>query len=352
MLIYILVIVFILLLMFYLSGLPAGKLRDKFENRALKAVCWLLVLLAALRGISVGADTLGYWQEYFAMSNRSFAEVLERAADYPGYFLLAKTCSYLQLPIQVMFGLVEGIYVYAIFKFISRYSEDKLFSILGFFCIGLYMFSLAGLKQTLSMSFVLLYYLALDDKKFVKAVLLAVVAYYCHPVSLIFLAGVALYYMRNLKLFYVYLAIVVVAVSLGTRFLWAGMLSLLDSDHYSTLYSENEGYSSTTMMIYGANLLALYFFGRNYRQQRREESRIMLGMSTFAVVFQLFSFVSSAAFRLSFFFLPYMIVAFSNDFNRIGITHTRRLVKAGMITWIIFVFVYAGRNSTYVFFWQ
>ena len=352
MLIYILVILLILFLRNNLLNNPAGELRVKKEDSYLKIVCWILVLLAAFRGVTVGADTLGYWQDYQNMSFFTLKEILDRSADYPGYFILAKMCSLLHLPIQVLFGFVEGLYVYAIYKFISRYSEDKLFSVLGFFCIGMYMFSLAGLKQTLSMAFVLLCFLALEDKKYVKTILLAVAAYFCHHVSLIFIAGVALYFLRKQKLYYVYLSIIVVAILFGTRFLWGEMLSLLENDHYSELYMEDEGYSTTSMMIYGANLLVLFLFSRNYSKKRREESRIMLGMSTFAFAFQAFSFVSSAAFRLSYFFLPYMIVAFPNDFNHICNAETRRFVKTGMIFWIIFVFVYTCRHSKYLFFWQ
>lgn len=356
MLIYILVILLILILRNNVVGIPSGIQRNMTEDRYLKIVCWVLVLLAALRGSSVGTDTIAYIWDYDSMPNLSFVDVLEKRADYPGYYLFAKTCSFLHFPVQLMFGLLESFYVYAMYKFISRHSEDKLFSILGFTVLDLYAFSLAGLKQTMSMGFVLLYYLALEDKKYVKTVLLALAAYYCHHASLIFLVGVALFYMRKMKLFYVYLTAMVVVTLVGTRFLWTGLLQLLENDHYSELYLEDEGYSSTTMIIYGVLMAVLFLFSKGYRQQRVEESKVMLGMSTVAFVFQAFAFVSSAAFRLSYYFLPFMMVAFPNNFNRIGNVDTRQWVKTGTIIVLIFVFVYTGRNGgsivPYRFFWQ
>lgn len=357
MLIYILVILFILLLMYNLSGLPAGKLRDKTENRALKVVCWVLVLLAALRGSSVGTDTIGYWQHYTTvMPMRSFALILAKNADYPGYYLLAKTCSLLHFPIQLLFGILEGLYVFAIYKFVNRYSEDKLFSIIGFVFLDLYAFSLAGLKQTLSMAFVLLYYMALVDKKYVNTVLLAIAAYFCHQASLIFLAGIALYFMRNMKLFYVYLAAIVLVLLLGTRFVWTSLIDLLENDHYTSLYKQDEGYSSTTMMYYGVLVFVLFLFGRGYMQKKRVESRVMLGMSTLAFALQALSFVSSAAFRLSYYFLPFMIVAFPNDFNRMEHPDSRDFVKFMVGFILVFFFIYTNRNGgsvvPYKFFWQ
>ncbi len=357
MLIYLLVVLLIVLFEGSLSRISDEDRRSYLEIRYMRIVCWILVLLAALRGISVGTDTLAYWPEYLsALPSMSFPEVLDKYADYPGYYLLAKTCSYLHLPVQVLFGIVEGIYVFAIYKFLCRYSDDKLFSLLCFTVIGLYAFSLAGLKQVLSMAFVLLYFMALDDRHILAAVLLAVIAYFCHHVSLIFLAGVALFYLRHLRFYYFYLAILVGVVLLGSRFLWSEMLSLLQNDHYTELYGGDEGYSSTSMIIYGFYLLLLFLFGGNYMKIKKEESRVMFGLSTLAFVFQAFSFVSSTAFRISYIFLPFMVVAFPNVFRFIDNPNLRKSVKIGMALALVFVFIYTNRDGgsvvPYKFFWQ
>jgi hypothetical protein len=66
--------------------------------------------------------------------------------------------------------------------------------------------------------------------------------------------------------------------------------------------------------------------------------------------------VSSAAFRFSFFFLPFMIVGFSNDFNCISNANTKRIIKFAVAFMVVFFFVYANRNGgsvvPYRFFWQ
>lgn len=356
MLIYLLVIFFILLIQDHLLRLPKKVSRNKMEVNYLRVVCLVLVLLAALRGSSVGTDTIAYIENYNAMPKMSFANVLVMYKDYPGYYLLAKTCSFLHLPIQFLFGIVAGIYIYAIYEFINRYSRGKLYSILCFTMIGLYAFSLAGLKQTLSMAFVLLYYMALTEKKYLKVILFAIVAYFCHHASAVFLFGVGLYFMRNLKAFYIYLAILVLIMLLGTNYLWANMLEFLESDHYAELYAADKGYSSTTMIFYGVLLFFLFICSRNYCKTQKAESRVMLGLSTLAFVWQAFSFVSANAFRLSYYFLPFMIVGFPNDFNRIGDANVRQIVKFAVAFMIVFFFVYSNRDGgsvvPYKFFWQ
>ena len=356
MLVYLLVVLLILILQYQVHGIQSQVRRDKTEDRYLRIVCWILVLLAALRGSTVGTDTISYIQEYDAITSYSFTDILTEKADYPGYYILSKICSLLHLPIQVLFGIVEGIYVYSIYKFTSRFSEDKLYTILCFEMIGLYAFSLAGLKQTLSMAFVLLYYMALIDKKYIQTAALAVVAYLCHHASLIFLFGMALYIIRNWKIYYWALAGLVLFSLLGTNFLWTNMLNLLENEHYSELYMADEGYSNTTMIFYGVLLLMLFLFSGNYRKQRKEESKVVLGMSTLAFVFQAFSLISSSAFRLSYYFLPLTIVGFPNAFNKIDDKDAGKIVKFAVLFMIVFMFVYSNRNGgsivPYLFFWQ
>lgn len=356
MLIYLLLVLLILIFQNQVHGIQSQVLREKAEDRYLRIVCWILVLLAALRGNSVGTDTISYIVDYEAMAFYSWAEVLERYADYPGFFILAKICSVLHLPVQVFFGIVEGFYVYSIYKFTSRFSEDKLYTILCFEMIGLYSFSLAGLKQTLSMAFVLFYYMALTDKKYIQTIVLAVVAYLCHHASLIFLFGVTLYFIRNWKVYYWALIGIAIFSLFGTNFLWTNMLATLNNEHYTELYMADEGYSNTTMICYGVLLFILFLFSRNYMKQKTEESRIVFGMSTLTFVLQAFSLVSSTAFRLSYFFLPFMIIGFPNCFNCISDKGTGKIVKIAVAFMIVFLFVYSNRNGgsvvPYKFFWQ
>lgn len=356
MLIYLIVVLLILFFQNQVQGIQSQVRREKTEDRYLRIVCWILVLLAALRGSSVGTDTIAYVQDYEVIAFYSLTEVMAKTSDYPGYYLLSKICSLLHLPVQVLFGIVEGIYVYSIYKFTNRYSEEKLYTILCFEMIGLYAFSLAGLKQTLSMAFVLFYYMALMDKKYIRTAVLAVVAYLCHHASLIFLFGVALYLIRSWKVYYWALAGLVLFSLFGTNFLWTNMLVLMDNEHYSELYMADEGYSNTTMIFYGVLLLMLFLFSGNYREQRKGEARIVLGMSTLAFVFQAFSLISSTAFRLSYYFLPLMIVGFPNASNKIGNKDTEKMVKFAVAFMIIFFFAYSNRNGgsivPYKFFWQ
>ena len=143
---------------------------------------------------------------------------------------------------------------------------------------------------------------------------------------------------------------------LGTNFIWSRLIALLNSDHYSELYLKDEGYSITTMIFYGVLLLLLLIFSGKYRRMKIEESRIIIGMSTLAFTFQAFALVSSAAFRLSYYFIPYLLVGLPNSFNYIENAGIKRPIKLIVAFIVVFFFVYSNRNGgsvvPYKFFWQ
>lgn len=358
MLIYLLVIVLILLLKNNLLNIPAGQLRDKTEEKYLRIICWILVLLAALRGSSVGTDTITYLSDYYyRIPSFSFSDIInDHFKDAFGLAVLAKICIMLHLPAQIFFGIVEGLYVLAFYAFTKQYSTDKLISVLFFFTIGLYSISLAALKQTMSMAFTLFFFLSLKDKKYIRTVLFAYIAYICHPASSIFLFGVALYIIRNSKLFYYFLFAIVIVCAFGTSLLWSTMINILENEHYATYLSDDIYYSNVSLIFYGVLLSFLFLFSKDYRKKKKEESRIMMGIACLAFAVQFIASISSTAFRLSYFFLPFMTVALPNCFNCMGNIELRRLVKTIVAFMIVFFYIYTNRNGgsivPYRFFWQ
>ena len=103
-------------------------------------------------------------------------------------------------------------------------------------------------------------------------------------------------------------------------------------------------------------IIVLFLFGKEYMSQKKEESRIMLGLSVLVFAFQSLASVSAIAFRLSYYFLPFMIVACSNDFVCINNANTKQIIRFLIASLIVFFFVYSNRNGgsvvPYRFFWQ
>ena len=354
MIVYFIVIVIILLLRYNLDPHRIGNPDYATENRYLKVVCGIMVFLAGVRASTVGADTISYMADYTADSSLSLAQVVQKHGSLgAGYFFFMKLFSLTGMSVHWWFAVVELFYVFAVYSFIQEYSNDKLVSILCFFTIGLYSFSLAGLKQTTSMGFAILAFLALNNKKYIPAVISAILSYWCHSAAAIFAFGLVCYYLRNWKYYYLILSFFFIAVLLWGDSLWSASIDLLNDDHYTELYAEADNiYSSTTYIFYLLLLLIMIFPWRNYSKVNTEESRILYGMTLIATAFQSLATSFSTAFRVAYYFLPFMIVLIPNCCNYLKSNENKRLWKIGLCLICIFWCLYTGRANRFAFFWN
>lgn len=354
MFIYILVILLILFLRTQLSSIGNVSVYRKTENRYLSVVCWVLILISALRGETVGADTVMYMHEYLNMDSQSYAEIL-RDKDYVGFYLPAKILANLNIPLQIWLGLVAMTYVLPVTALIRRYSNDKLYAMLCFYLMGAFSFSLAGLKQTMAMGLLLVGLLAFLDKKYFYAILFSAWAYYCHKTCVVFVVAYPLYYFRNYKHYYmVLIPVIVFVIVFFKEFLIFG-LEQLESERYSAYLEleEDRIYSSTTLIFYLTLLVVSFLFmDKKAQNEQAQTLRFYFGMSACCMAFQTFAFVSASAFRISLYFLPFFAILLSDSFD----DKKRKYIKIITALMIIFFFVYTNRHgssiSPYHFIWE
>ncbi len=143
-------------------------LQDKLESHYSWFICVFLVVLAAFRSDTVGADTPGYRLAYESLYYyKNFEALIDRyTIYYIGYFGLSKLFHMAGMPVQVWFGFVEAFYLYSLMKLVNKFSRDKILSLLVFTTIGLFTFSMAGLKQTLAASLMMLAFVFFIEKKY------------------------------------------------------------------------------------------------------------------------------------------------------------------------------------------
>lgn len=352
MIVYAIVILFILILRLTLNNNKVGFEDYRRETVCLRVVCFVLVLLAALRGSSVGTDTIAYIQDYEFTRKASFGEVAEHHKIGAGYYWLCKLFSLTGLSIHWWFGAVASFYIYAIYKFIQKYSTDKLVSVLCFFTVGLYTFSLAGLKQTMAMGFVLFAFMQIDDKKYIRALVCGILAYWCHSATSIFLFGIMLYFLRNKKYYYLVLVTLFFIIAVGGSWLWQFSIGLLEDEHYSMYAEADNIYSSWTMVFYVLLLAIMCLPWRNYAAVNSENSRVLYGMTILAVSFQSLATSYSTAFRVAYYFTPFMCILIPNCCRYMKGESSQRMLKITLCAISIFWMLYTGRESKYLFFMQ
>ena len=345
---YIVLLLIIIYLRYLIDCNPYVQSRTKYENKFSKFVFLLIILMAAFRGVRVGADTILYIEDYEGLWQYDFKGLNYRYEGYIGYYYLSKIFSLLNIPLWGWFGFIEFIYVTAMYKFIHRFSKDKLFSILVFCTIGLMTFSFAGLKQVLSMSLMMFAFLAFVNKRYLLTVLLCVYAYFTHPAGLIFLAAFPMYLLRKHKYFMLYTLIATILVIAFSEAFMVGMVSVLDNDHFEGYLQKDNSYSFITLLYYLMLVAVSLFRYKVYYKQAPEVARLSLGFVFIACGLQSMARISPNMFRLAYLYTPFMMILLPNVFyyanDQLG-----KILRILVQLFIMFFFLYVNRNNTYYF---
>lgn len=344
---WILLVAIILMLRNVVLQMPEGLHREALEDKYCRWVWFIIALMAALRSDKVGADTYSYMMDYLSMSSyNSFSDLNNRYEGYLGYYYTSKVFSMCQLPLQVWLGFVEAIYAFALYQFTKRFSKDKLFSILIFVTSGLFMFSLAGMKQVASMSLMLMAFLLFLDKKYIKMALCIFGSYSCHSAGLIFLAVFPLYILRK-RSYFVSLVLVagIFSYIYGNLFM-SKMVDMLGDDHFVGYLENDNSYTSVTL-IYYCVIIGLSSLGyKCYKKNDPYMAKFVLGMSFLVCSMQSLAGISPNMFRLALCYAPFLMIMLPNASHYYRNKHLGWII----IGCLVFYFLYVNRNTPYSIF--
>lgn len=135
-----------------------------------------LILIFGLRNISVGTDTIQYYNRYNMARHSSGLNIQqdEYGFNYINYLFNQMECSW-----QIYLFTINAIMLIILGMFIYKYSPYPLYSVIIFVCIGLFNMYMSGLRQSLAISLCIMSLCIIQSKlKFViRFVLFAALVY-------------------------------------------------------------------------------------------------------------------------------------------------------------------------------
>ena len=192
-----------------------------FDSKKYLTLCCLeLIILAGIRGHSIGADTKVYLRAIDYYSSLGFSELLTAKLVYPfdfeiGYFALTKLCAFLKLG-RTGFLFVVAIITYVpVFVTIKKYSKMPYISILCYFAFGMFSYSLGVFRQMIAISILLCGWSFVKDRKLIKYLLTVFLASLFHTTALIAIALYVLYGIGWKKIILAVIGIEAVLVMFG-----------------------------------------------------------------------------------------------------------------------------------------
>lgn len=340
-------LIFLVLFLYYDLTSQPNQLKERYYTLF---ICAVLVFMAAFRSNEVGADTEGYRFFYESLSQYSSVQSLidRYTIYYFGYFGLSKLFYIAGMPVQVWFGFVEAFYLYALLKLINKFSRDKIFSILVFITIGLFSFSLAGLKQTFAMSLMMLAFIYFIDKRYSVSVLLIIITYFTHQAALIFLAAFPFYYIRKTKWF-IPLIILLCGLIYAYGYLFMEtMVDVLGNEKWETYLVTESNYTYVTFIFYTVITIIAFLNFKNYNLEEPDSAKLILGLSVLGCGLQLLAGISASLFRLAYLYTPFMMILLPNSVYYANPSNKSTL-KIILMCCIVFYFLYTNRNWPYSF---
>ena len=277
-------ILFILILLIYSL--------DKSSNKK-NYVGWItifLIIIGGFRHFQIGTDTPGYIEAYLnaAHWNIPFENYFKKSE--PLFYIYQDSLSKLNISYTIYLLCIAVFYYGVVCHFIRRYSKDSRLSFFIFIALGHFLFSMAGIRQTIAMGFQLLCFMSLLDKKYLKSVFFLLIACGFHITSISFAVVYLLNYLPlNIPFICIMFALVMIGLTTGgdyavqaAQFLWEDARVYEESDGGLSVFLILLVLSVFTILIYRKNHIKM----KNYRKRHIMTSEDVIsdnGFSSLAI---------------------------------------------------------------------
>lgn len=310
---------------------------------------FLLFLLMGLRSYNIGTDTYSYCMNYFEISTIPWHEIFSKELSLGnknyGFFILNKLI-FMILPESYVFYLmsVSGIVSFSIYKFILKFSKNYLMSLVILFSLGFIFFFMSGIKQTLAISFVLLSYIKLKEKNYLKFILMVLLAASFHNTALIVLSALVVFKLKIKKLYFLLIPTIVIFSILFQKKIAYFFQKLISNGKYANYGVNYIAVNNLTGLYIQCVIILFVLILVGYKLKKDEELQFYIFIYSIGIFFQTLTPVIAEFFRISMYFsiiscvmLPYAIL--NSKYKQ------KKFIIGMIILLFIFYFYIANREN-------
>ena len=329
----------------------------KSRNTYLFVVALMYFLIMGLRNEVIYGDTYSYVHYFKLIHQLSLSEVIELWDKDLFFWIITYFISRFTVGNYTMWlSLISVLLIYPLAKLIQKYSVQPMCSFVLFVYLGLMFFCMAGLRQTVSISFILIGALALLDNtrttksKAIYYSVCVLIAYLFHGSS--FVAILALLFINrplNKSSIVIYF-VVLAACFISGRYLMTNVIGYIGQfDERYLGYGENMHGATLTYFIQQLILIApsLIFLRRRYYDQ---PIALLLHFSIIGLICVSLSPIIAEMFRLSYFFSWANMLLFSYTVQEMG-RYNKYLPLVFMVIFV-FLIVFVFKLDDYYFFFE
>ncbi len=235
-------------------------------------------------------------------------------------------------------------------NFIFKNSNDFVISWITFICLGLMTFSMNGLRQAMAMVVCLWSYEFSKKKKFIRFLIVVLMAILIHKSSLVFLF---VYPICNMK--FNWKNILILTGAVGAFLVYADSFVMFYDDLAEESYSGAESFSDGGLVVIVIYLLAIFstlFFSKHIKEKK---VFVPLVLAISGLVIYLCRFTSIQIYeRISYYFCYFLVILFPTAFQDISPRY-KKLIEGAFTLLAVLLFFYRvnkGAFSDFMMFWN
>lgn len=312
----------------------------------------MLTIIAMLRKYTIGIDLeVLYTPVFYRLKNLSFLQ-LNNIGLETGYLLINKIISLFSSDIQILI-IITSLFTFPIYGwFFYRNSKDVAMSTLFFMIACTYYMELNVVRQALAISFILIAFECLKNKKTISCVIFILIATSIHASAIVCLLMIPFMKIKFKKSYFIYIFIVLILFMIFMNPIIkiysniSSSLGLSNNKDYD-IYLENDKYgvghvnlvSISNVLFFGMVYILGYYVLLVKKDEKEAEEKkydFLLFMVAMAFITNFLSLKMSILSRLTLYFIPFVFVMLPEALLAMKNRKNRQL-----IAFILFIFVFA-----------
>ena len=327
------------------------------KNIYIAIAAFILVLVAGLRGSSVGMDTEMYRRLYQFVKESSSVNVVlnswQSGNTEIGYvifeFIISRFADYqFFLMISAVISIVPVLIV------IYNYSKNIWFSLFLYISFGLYTFCFTGLRQAIAMGLCMLAFIFSNKKKLVPYLIFAVLAIFFHRSAAVFFP---IYWLKNVRInkYTIGLYLLLLALSNIFKNQIFSIINLLSRQQYVS--SDDSGGIKMYILMLGIMFLIYLYRKQYFKTYNSDINETILVLFSISTIIWPISSANAAVFRLYYYYFIFIVLLLPNLISSIEkksnkVVYFFLFIIVGIVLLQFYVVWSSLKFEPYYFFWQ
>lgn len=335
-----------------------GKKYQRNNNTSIKVnrksyilfVSIILTFVLGLRGLTVGIDTLNYYNIFMRVTQLNIPNLFDGVLYEYGFRLLQFLIGVIFGDYQFLLIVVAIFYISVVSYHVYTYSKRPWFSYILFILYGFYTFAFSTTRQTIALGFIMIAYEFIHKRQLLKFILFVLAAASFHVTALVFIPS---YWITKFK------------INKFTFAVLSGLtLLVIYFRSYIFIFLNSIARVEYTAIETGGNLLFLFMIvsvliGIIYKKRFFFDdlrNKLLFYMMCMSMIIMPITQFHPAIMRLFYYYFIFMIIYIPNLLSAIKDPIIRVVGYSGYILVGILYFynnvIPSAQLENYLFFWQ